>query len=322
MPRKRPAAIWLLAAGLGAAWAGLVRADRRALALDPQRELLDAELGGRPFELASADGTLLRGREFGPERAPTAEPAPTVVLAHGWMASHRFWSAQIRALSRDHRVIAYDLRGHGLSERAVVAALSLGAMSLVALAGNDPATIRERVAAAALINTGVGDLVPEARVFGRGANRWTRVAALSRAAMTVRTPIPPGLGPITNRVVRHILDSTASPAVIAFYAQLAIECPGEVRGRCGAALSEADLYAALANLDVPTAVIAGERDRMTPARHSRRIVAALPKPDGPLITRPAGHLLPLTHPELVTGRIRALVVDHLGAPAAAPPTAG
>jgi pimeloyl-ACP methyl ester carboxylesterase len=328
----------LLAAGLGAAWVGLVRSDRRALAADPRRHLLDDELEGRPLEIPGADGTVLRGQEFGPECAPA------LVLAHGWTCSHRFWAEQIRSLRSDHRVIAYDLRGHGRSdrpahgdytieahaadmatvlqgtlaagERAVVAGHSMGAMTLVALAANEPAAICERVAAAALINTGMGDLFTEGFILDRASRRSPRLAALIRRAAAAPVELPTRPTPISHRVIRHlVLDSSASPAEVAFCERIILECPAQVRGGCGGTLTTLDLYEAIASLDVPTAVIAGERDRLIPAHHARRLAEALPNLDGPVITRGTGHMMPVTDPELVTGRIRALVADHLAVPA-------
>jgi len=44
---------------------------------------------------------------------PTA--APVVVLAHGVGLDRRMWDAQVKALSATHRVLCYDMWGHGAS---------------------------------------------------------------------------------------------------------------------------------------------------------------------------------------------------------------
>ncbi|MER5827385.1 alpha/beta fold hydrolase, partial [Streptomyces mirabilis] len=66
----------------------------------------------RELTAVSADGARLHVEVHGPEDNPAA---PVVVLAHGWTCSTAFWAAQIRDLAVDHRVIAYDQRGHGRS---------------------------------------------------------------------------------------------------------------------------------------------------------------------------------------------------------------
>jgi pimeloyl-ACP methyl ester carboxylesterase len=42
---------------------------------------------------------------------------PPVILLHGGMVHSDFWGAQVAALSRNHRVIVIDSRGHGRSTR-------------------------------------------------------------------------------------------------------------------------------------------------------------------------------------------------------------
>jgi pimeloyl-ACP methyl ester carboxylesterase len=40
---------------------------------------------------------------------------PAVVFSHGFASSSETWAAQVEALSADHRVVRWDLRGHGHS---------------------------------------------------------------------------------------------------------------------------------------------------------------------------------------------------------------
>ena len=50
--------------------------------------------------------------------APAADAArPTVVLVHGWPDTHHLWTRVATALADDFRVVAYDCRGFGDSDR-------------------------------------------------------------------------------------------------------------------------------------------------------------------------------------------------------------
>lgn len=40
-----------------------------------------------------------------------------IIFVHGWMEDYSMWSSQIEYFSREHRVIAYDQRGHGRSDK-------------------------------------------------------------------------------------------------------------------------------------------------------------------------------------------------------------
>jgi len=83
--------------------------------------LLAAPLGARvPAPVAAAivpqdqylaiDGTRIRVRIEGPATAPP------VILIHGFSFSLESWDGWAADLARDHRVVRFDLAGHGLSE--------------------------------------------------------------------------------------------------------------------------------------------------------------------------------------------------------------
>lgn len=56
-------------------------------------------------------GLKLHVREWGPE------DAPALVLIHGWSQHHLCWTKQlVPPLTERFRVVAFDLRGHGMSE--------------------------------------------------------------------------------------------------------------------------------------------------------------------------------------------------------------
>src|SRR6185436_13245071 len=41
---------------------------------------------------------------------------PVVLLSHGYSATSGMWRGQIESLSRDHRLVLWDMRGHGQSD--------------------------------------------------------------------------------------------------------------------------------------------------------------------------------------------------------------
>ena len=330
-PRNHPRA-WgaaaIAAATLGAAFTGQRRFMKR-IAEDPERGFLSEPPAGEPLEIRSLDGTRLHAEVFGPA------DGPIVVLAHGWTESLQFWTYQIRDLSEQGlRVIAYDLRGHGESEaaanddysiarfgedveavlraavpdngRAVLAGHSLGAMAIAAWAARHE--VRPRVGGAALIDTGVGDLIAEQLLLPvpRIAQAINRTVAL-HGFLGNRTPLPRFSTPLTAAAVRYIaFGPAASPAQVAFFERMVIACPPDVRAKVGIALSEIELHDALPRLDVPTIVIAGEDDRLTPPAHAQRIARMLPSLQRLTILEDTGHMAPLERPDAVTRALREL----------------
>ncbi|MDW4900184.1 alpha/beta fold hydrolase [Streptomyces californicus] len=295
----------------------------------------DAELAVR-----SADGERVHVELHGPEGAPA------VVLAHGWTCNTRFWDAQIRDLAVDHRVIAYDQRGHGLSpepgpggystnaladdleavltatldpgRKAVIAGHSMGGMTVMAAAAR-PA-LREHAAAVLLCSTGSTRLTAEALVvpIRAGALR-TRITT---AVLGAKAPLGP-VNPVTKKVLKYATMGVGSaPDRVDACARIVHACPRRARVAWGHVLAELDLAAGVRELRVPTAVIAGTDDRLTPPVHARAIADALPVGLGLTELAGMGHMTPVEAPEAVTAKIRELATRYVAEGAGARGTAG
>lgn len=97
------------------------------------------------------------------------------------------------------------------------------------------------------------------------------------------------------------------PSVARFAEQLLDATPIDVVAEFYPAFSAHDKRAALAALDgVPTLVLAGTKDLLTPPEHSEAIAAALPGADLVLVPD-AGHLVMLERPEIVDRQLAAVL---------------
>ncbi|MBD0746473.1 alpha/beta fold hydrolase [Streptomyces sp. CBMA152] len=281
----------------------------------------------RTLTAVSADGARLHVEVHG------AEDAPAVVLAHGWTCSTAFWAAQIRALAGEHRVIAYDQRGHGRTpahavcstdaladdleavlaatlapdEKAVLAGHSMGGMTLMAAARRPG--LREHAAAVLLCSTGSSRLVAESLVVPLRAGRVR--TRLTHAVLGSKAPLGP-VTPLGKKVLRYAtMGPGAAPDRIEACARIVHGCGRGPRYAWSQVLSGLELDGLVRELRVPTAVIAGTADRLTPPVHARRLAAALPVCAGLTELTGVGHMTPVEAPEVVTERIRELVRTYV-----------
>ena len=281
----------------------------------------------------SADGTSLNVEIHGPD------DAPTVVLVHGWTCSIPFWAAVIRALATDPapagrlRVVAYDQRGHGGSDlpkpgsysvqalvddlvavldatlpagkKAVLAGHSMGGMTIMAAAESE--SVLSRTGGAVLASTGFHNLPATSRVVPLSA----RLPRFGIAAHTyiLRSAMPLGpITPLTRAQLKYTaLGPHASKHLARVNARIIHDCPRGPRAGWGHVLSGLDLSAAIGRLDVPTAVVFGTRDRLTPAPHAHEIADALPQCTGVTLLPGLGHMTPMEAPDTVAGLIRERV---------------
>ncbi|MBW8796191.1 MAG: alpha/beta hydrolase [Streptomyces sp.] len=285
----------------------------------------------RELTVVSADGARLHVEVHG------SEDAPPVVLAHGWTCSTAFWAAQTRELALDHRVIVYDQRGHGRSpaspacttealaddleavlaqtlargERAVIVGHSMGGMTVMAAAARP--RFREHAAAVLLCSTGSSRLVAEALVLplrAGGLRTW-----LTARVLASRAPLGP-VTPLARRILKYAtMGPGCAPHMVEACARIVHACPRAVRHAWARVLAGLDLDHGIRELRVPTAIVTGTADRLTPPVHARALAAALPHPLGLTELPGMGHMTPVEAPELVNGKIRELVTAYVtGAP--------
>ncbi|MGW7093780.1 alpha/beta fold hydrolase [Streptomyces sp. NPDC054874] len=274
-------------------------------------------------------------------------PAPvTVVFSHGYCLGQDSWHFQRAALRGLVRAVYWDQRSHGRSGRGraqadgvpvgidqlgrdlkavidaaapegplVLVGHSMGGMTMMALADQYPALIRDRVAAVALVGTSSGKLgevnfgLPVA-----GVNAVRRVLpgvlkALGSQTELVEKGRRATADLFAGLIKRYSFGSRdVDPAVARFAERLIESTPIDVVAEFYPAFTEHDKSGALpAFRDVPVLILAGDKDLVTPSSHSEAIADVLP--DAELVIVPdAGHLVMLEHPETVTDRLADLLV--------------
>lgn len=286
------------------------------------------------LEVHSADGTRLHAEVFGPE------DGRPIVLAHGITCAIGIWGNQIAELAKDHRVIAYDHRGHGRSqaprgrlkynldflaadldavlaatlrpgERAVVAGHSMGGIAITSWAQRYPRRVAECAAAVALINTTTGDLLRLVQFLPAPRSlETTRERAAGRLLRTFGgAPLVPGSRAPGRRFVATIAVGHDADPVIADYVFELFEGTS-VAGRSGwtnaLVNSLGPRHIGLRNLSVPTLVIGSLKDRLLPIAASRRIAADTPNLWS-FVELGGGHCAIVERPDEVNQQLRALL---------------
>jgi pimeloyl-ACP methyl ester carboxylesterase len=345
-PRRRRGRIrnarWMAgAAGLAAVGglAGTTAArslTRRVTADDPYADedfyLLDADRG---CVVTTADGVPLAVREVGPEDAPL-----TVVFAHGFclrMGAFHFQRARLSEQWGDQvRMVFYDQRGHGQSGdaspetftveqlgrdlEAVLAVMapqgpvvlvghSMGGMTVLSHARQFPQRYPTRIVGAALISSAAEGVArsPLGEILKNPVLEGARFAAryAPKTVHRTRGAARGIIGPVLRAASYG--DAKVSPSVVAFSEKMMHDTPIATLVGFLHALEVHDETAGLVALGkVPTLIVCGDHDLLTPRESSEFMAAALPKAEL-VIVGGAGHLVQLEQPEIVDDALVRLV---------------
>jgi pimeloyl-ACP methyl ester carboxylesterase len=327
------------AASAGVAAAALAKryaVGRIRLRPDTEASEPFGELRGRERTLVTSDGVALHVEIDGPEDA-----ALTVVFCHGYCLSLESWHYQRKDLRDNHRIVLWDQRSHGRSQRAgadermidrlgddlaevikefvpgpcVLVGHSMGGMTIMALADRHPELFGEKIRAVALLATSAGKLAELTLGLPAMVSKVVHKVAPStvsmlgkRGALVDRTrQAGSDIAFLITRYMGFGDSRNVSPTVVDFAESMIRATPTEVFADFYPALMNHDKLSALDVLDpVPTAIMVGDRDWLTPPDHSKAIAAALPKAQ--LTEVPdTSHLIQLERPGVVNDALRDLV---------------
>jgi pimeloyl-ACP methyl ester carboxylesterase len=276
------------------------------------------------------------------EPAPDADhPDLTVVLCHGYALNLDCWHYQRLALRGRVRIVSWDLRGHGRSGRGtpgpvsvdrlgadlacvleatvrhdrpvVLVGHSMGGMTVMALADTHPELFGGHVVGVGLVSTSAGRLAEVTLGIPTTAARVLRRAAPGVVAALGHAPRLVELGRRTGNDLEYVLtrmysfSSSVPPATIDFVRQMNAATPIEVVADFFPAFDDHDKFEALPVLRrVPTLVLVGEDDKLTPAEHSREIAELVPEAEL-LVLPDRGHMVMLEEPDTVDAALLRLL---------------
>lgn len=268
--------------------------------------------------------------------------APLVVLVHGLGLSARSWGRVPALLGGEHRVVAYDLRGHGESgkcqaddyslfahsadlgrvlehvlapgERAVVVGNSFGGGVILAYAHDEPGHRMSGVVFAGSSGSSVTLPGFPAHTDSDRLEAWLRAGwaqvlhALAAAAKRVKP-----IATLSNRLVRNTTFTPDTPLeAVEHVRDDFFGTDRKVLARTTLASGSHDGSRFASELKVPALVLHGSRDPQIPEERVSKLVEALP--DAELVSfEGAGHVLALTHPERVAEEVARWVRRVRGA---------
>ena len=241
---------------------------------------------------------------------------PTVLFFHAFPLGMWIYDAQVAALEKTHRTVRFDARGFGgtppgdgplsmekiaddgvalLDElglgQAIVVGCSMGGYVALAMARKH----RDRVRGLVLLDTRATPDTPEGRA-GRSAladrARKEGSGAVAEKFLATLT------GPTTRRERPEIQEKLAASILSNPPAGLANALLG-----MGA---RADSRPELRAIHVPTLIVCGEEDMVTPPADSKAMAESIPDSTLVLVPR-AGHLANLEDPEAVNAALLAFL---------------
>jgi pimeloyl-ACP methyl ester carboxylesterase len=236
-----------------------------------------------------------------------------LVLLHAFPLDRRMWLAQKDELAASARIIAPDLRGFGRSaELAPAQSLEEHADDVAALLDT------LRIERATIVGLSMGGYVALA-LARRHAHRITRLALADTRSLPdstegkaardqnialVRTE---GVAPLVERLLPKLLGPSASSDVVTRVRSLGnSQKPEGITAALAAMRDRADSTAVLSTVHVPSTVIVGEADPISPPDEARAMAALLPRAEVEVIPG-VGHLSNLEAPLAFTIALRRLL---------------
>jgi pimeloyl-ACP methyl ester carboxylesterase len=208
-----------------------------------------------------------------------------VLFLHGFPHNRSLWSPQLGALAAPARTLCLDLRGFGESApcpsysvddyaddaAALLEALGIGRAVIVGLSMGGYAAFafwrrhRDRVRALVLCDTRAGADSEDARAARREMQELAQSAGSSAIADRM---IGGMVGPSTRTNHPELVDE--------LHRMMSVAPVAGVVGALDALMGRPDSTPTLATIDVPSLIVVGDEDVLTPVKESRAMHLAIP----------------------------------------------
>ncbi len=242
---------------------------------------------------------------------------PPLVLVHGFPLDSRMWEAQVAGLSDSHRVITPELRGFGQSkceDAFTLESLADDLHALLAELGALPCT---------LAGLSMGGYVSLAYARKYPADLQALILVDTRAEADA-TPAREGRDKMIAMVRKSgacaiademmgklIADETVChrPQVVSKLRDIMENCPpATIEHALKAMRDRPDQIENLASIPVPTLILVGDSDRITPIQSAEAMKQRIPRSRLEVI-RGAGHMSPMEQPTQVTREMQKFLRD-------------
>jgi len=216
---------------------------------------------------------------------------PTLVLLPGLLCDSALWQHQIKALEDDVNILVPDLTGAETMpelaktvlsmapESFALAGLSMGGYVAMEIMRQEPS----RVSRLALIDTSARPDSDENRRKRRGLIELAQKGDFKGVTPRLLPMLIAAMRLQDEELTKLIIDMAGRVGMSAFLNQQK------------AILSRIDSRPHLSLIDVPTTIICGEQDALTPPEHAEEIASHIKHSEVHIIVG-AGHLAPLEQP--------------------------
>jgi pimeloyl-ACP methyl ester carboxylesterase len=287
------------------------------------------------YFVTAKDGTSLYYERFG----VSPSQGPTLVVLDGVLWDGTIWKYLFEYFSSTHHFVHPHYRGHGRSgtptniERATIIDVAEDLNTVLEHAGVENACIigqsmgvqvaleywhlhPERINALVLVNGTSGrvlDTFHDVGIIKLLFPSVRRALHASPRAKAIWKWVPADLalrvamltGEINSRVIRRrdMIPYLRNVRYVDFNLFLNLV----------QSLDRHDSWSYLADIDVPTLVIAAEKDTFTPPRQAERMASQIPAAEFQMM-RGATHAAPLENPDLINLRIEKFLIERVGHP--------
>lgn len=252
-------------------------------------------------QIVTVNGAALHCQIEGPEGAPA------VVFSNSLGTDFRIWDEVVADIAKDHRVLRYDKRGHGLSDDPDTG------WDMSDLVG-DAAALMDHFALkdAAFVGLSVGGLIAQGVAAERPDLMQVMVLADTAARIgnddmwndRIAQVKRGGLGSMADGILeRWFAPDFHSDANFAMWRNMLVRTTDQGYARVSTAIRDTDLLTSTARLTLPTLAVVGDKDGATPpdlVRETADLIAGSRFE----VMRGAGHLPCVEKPDEFISHLR------------------